>query len=165
VRAIEHAFGFGTAEALDGRTIAVRAPANPSDRVAFLARLQNLTVEPDVQRAKVVVNSRTGSVVMNQAVTLQHVAVAHGSLKVTVGENLAVSQPNTPLAGGATVAARQGQVQIEQPVAVIQEMKGAANLSDVVKALNALGATPMDLISILQALKSAGALRADLEVI
>jgi len=165
VRAIENAFGFGTAEALDGRTIAVRAPADPSDRVAFLARLQNLTVEPDVQRAKVVVNSRTGSVVMNQAVTLQHVAVAHGSLKVTVGENLAVSQPNTPLAGGATVAARQGQVQIEQPVAVIQEMKGAANLSDVVKALNALGATPMDLISILQALKSAGALRADLEVI
>lgn len=165
VRAIENAFGFGTAEALDGRTIAVRAPADPSDRVAFLARLQNLTVEPDVQRAKVVVNSRTGSVVMNQAVTLQHVAVAHGSLKVTVGENLAVSQPNTPLAGGATVAARQGQVQIEQPVAVIQEMKGAANLSDVVKALNTLGATPMDLISILQALKSAGALRADLEVI
>lgn len=143
----------------------MRAPADPSDRVAFLARLQNLTVEPDVQRAKVVVNSRTGSVVMNQAVTLQHVAVAHGSLKVTVGENLAVSQPNTPFAGGATVAARQGQVQIEQPVAVIQDVKGGANLSDVVKALNALGATPMDLISILQALKSSGALRADLEVI
>lgn len=164
-RAIENAFGFGTAQAIDGRTIAVRAPADPSDRVAFLARLQNLTVEPDVQRAKVVVNSRTGSVVMNQAVTLQHVAVAHGSLKVTVGENLAVSQPNTPFAGGATVAARQGQVQIEQPVAVIQDVKGGANLSDVVKALNALGATPMDLISILQALKSSGALRADLEVI
>ncbi|MBI5780550.1 MAG: flagellar basal body P-ring protein FlgI [Rhodocyclales bacterium] len=164
-RAIENAFGFGTAEAIDGRTIAVRAPADPSERVAFLGRLQNLTVEPDVQRAKVVVNSRTGSVVMNQAVTLQHVAVAHGSLKVTVGEDVLVSQPNAPFAGGATVAARQGQVQIEQPVAVIHDVKGGANLSDVVKALNVLGATPMDLISILQALKSSGALRADLEVI
>lgn len=165
VRAIETAFGFGTAQALDGRTIAVRPPPDPNARVAFLARLQNLTVEPDVQRAKVVVNSRTGSVVMNQAVTLQHVAVAHGSLKVTVGQDLAVSQPDTPFAGGAAVAAQQGRVEIEQPVAVIQDVEGGANLADVVKALNALGATPMDLISILQALKSSGALRADLEVI
>ncbi|MFC4487292.1 flagellar basal body P-ring protein FlgI [Tepidiphilus baoligensis] len=165
VRAIETAFGFGTAQALDGRTIAVRSPPDPNARIAFLARLQNLTVEPDVQRAKVVVNSRTGSVVMNQAVTLQHVAVAHGSLKVTIGQDLAVSQPDTPFAGGAAVAAQQGRVEIEQPVAVIQDVKGGANLADVVKALNALGATPMDLISILQALKSSGALRADLEVI
>jgi len=98
-------------------------------------------------------------------VTLQHVAVAHGSLKVTIGQDLAVSQPDTPFAGGAAVAAQQGRVEIEQPVAVIQNVKGGANLADVVKALNALGATPMDLISILQALKSSGALRADLEVI
>ncbi len=165
VSAINQKFGFGTAEARDGRTILVHAPEEPTARVAFLGQLQELAVTPATEAAKVVVNSRTGSVVINQEVRLKPVAIAHGNLKVTVGEDLAVSQPTAPLAGGATVAARQGKVAIEQPPAILHRFKGGANLAEVVQALNTLGATPTDLISILQAMKAAGALEADLEVI
>jgi flagellar P-ring protein precursor FlgI len=93
------------------------------------------------------------------------VAVAHGNLKVTIQEDLTVSQPTAPLAGGETVVARQQSVNIEQPPGVLHHIKGGANLAEVIQALNALGATPMDLISILQAMKAAGALEAELEVI
>jgi len=165
VEAINQRFGPGRARARDGRTIEVDAPATANERVAFLGRLEELEVTPAPERAKVVVNSRTGSVVLNQAVRLAPVAVAHGNLKVTVGEDLAVSQPTAPLAGGQTVAARQGKVAIEQPQAMLHHIKRGADLAEVIRALNALGATPMDLISILQAMKAAGALEADLEVI
>ena len=120
---------------------------------------------PATEPAKVIVNARTGSVVMNQEVRLKPVAIAHGNLKVTIQDDLTVNQPTTPLAGGETVAARQRSVKIEQPPAVLHHIKGGANLAEVIQALNALGATPMDLISILQAMKAAGALEADLEVI
>ena len=154
----------GTAQALDGRTIEVRAPTDSSQRVAFLGRLQNLDVTPVRQSAKVIVNSRTGSVVMNQAVTLQQCAVAHGNLTVSVATEPVVSQPN-PLSGGQTVVGQRGEASIEQEGAALMQVPAGAKLADVVNALNALGANPMDLISILQAMKSAGALRADLEVI
>ncbi|WP_249115923.1 flagellar basal body P-ring protein FlgI [Azoarcus sp. L1K30] len=153
-----------TAAALDGRSIQVRAPIDTSDRVAFLGLLENLEVTPVQQAAKVIVNSRTGSVVMNQKVALQDCAVAHGSLTVTVNTQTQVSQP-APVSRGRTVVSQAGLVNIDQPGGALMNIRGGTSLADVVKALNALGANPMDLVSILQAMKSAGALRAELEVI
>ena len=154
----------GTAVAVDARRIQVRAPMDPNQRVAFMSRLENLDVTPALQAAKVIVNSRTGSVVMNQAVTLDACAVAHGNLSVTVSSEPVISQP-APLSGGKTVAAERNQIDIQQEGAALINVKKGANLSEVVRALNALGANPQDLIIILQAMKAAGALRAELEVI
>jgi len=164
VDAINLATSAGTAQALDGRSIQVRAPLDVSDRVGFLGKLENLDVTPVQQAAKVIVNSRTGSVVMNQGVTLQNVAVAHGNLTVTIGVDTAVSQPE-PFSRGETVITQRGTVDIQQDQGSLHNVRASANLADVVKALNALGATPMDLVSILQAIKAAGSLRAELEVI
>lgn len=154
----------GSAQAIDGRSIQVRAPLDPNARVAFLGRIEDLEVTPVQQVAKVIINSRTGSVVMNQKVSLQDCAVAHGSLTVTVNVQTEVSQP-LPFSRGQTVVAQAGLVNIDQEGGALMNIRGGTNLSDVVRALNALGANPMDLVSILQAMKSAGALRAELEVI
>ena len=155
----------GVARALDGRSIQVMAPPDVSQRVAFLGQIENLKVTPGEQIAKVIVNSRTGSVVMNQGVMLQNVAVSHGNLTVTVNSETQVSQP-APLSQGVTVAAQnEGQVDIQQDGGSLHNVRAGSNLADVVKALNALGAKPMDLVSILQAMKAAGALRAELEII
>lgn len=152
------------AQALDGRVVQIRAPESPSARVAFLGRLENLDVQPQKLPAKVIVNARTGSVVMNQSVTVDACAVAHGNLNVTVGNQANVSQPNA-LSGGQTTVTNQADIQIKQDAGALQNVKASANLADVVKALNALGANPQDLLAILQAMKAAGALRAELEVI
>jgi flagellar P-ring protein precursor FlgI len=162
--AVNNAFGFGTAVALDGRTIQLRAPADPAQQVAFLAQLQNLDVRPAQAAAKVILNARTGSIVMNQMVTLQNCAVAHGNLSVVVNTTPVVSQPGA-FSNGQTVVAQQSQIQLKQENGALKLVSAGANLADVVKALNALGATPADLMSILQAMKAAGALRADLEII
>lgn len=164
VEAINGATLPGTAEAADGRTIQVRAPTDPNQRVAFLGRIENLSVQPAQLQARVVINSRTGSVVMNQTVTLQNCAVAHGNLSVSVNTDQVVSQPE-PFSGGRTVVTEQSTVDIQQAQASFINVKAGANLAEVVKALNTVGATPMDLISILQAMKASGALRAELEVI
>lgn len=164
VDAINLAAGMGTAEAMDGRSVRVRAPLDPSERVAFLGKLENLDVTPVQQAAKVIINSRTGSVVMNQRVTLQNVAVAHGNLTVNVVNQQQVNQP-PPFSPGQTVITDRGEVTIEQVPGKLVNVQQGSNLADVIKALNALGATPMDLVSILQAMKAAGALRAELEVI
>ncbi|MFT4173900.1 MAG: flagellar basal body P-ring protein FlgI [Rhodocyclaceae bacterium] len=164
VEAINRASSADTAWALDARRIQVRAPAAPNERVAFLGRIENLDVTPLVGAAKVIVNSRSGSVVMNQAVTLQECAVAHGNLSVSIDSTPQVSQPNA-LAGGNTVVTANTQIDVKQGAGNLVRMKAGTNLADVIKALNAVGATPLDLINILQAMKSAGALRADLEVI
>lgn len=152
------------AQALDGRVIQVRAPEDINSRVAFVGRIENLDVQPMKLPAKVIVNARTGSVVMNQAVTVDTCAVAHGNLNVVVGNQTNVSQPNA-LSGGQTAVTNQADIQIKQEGGALQTVKASANLSDVVKALNALGANPQDLLAILQAMKAAGALRAELEVI
>ncbi len=164
VDAINRATASGAAQALDGRTIEVRAPLDNSDRVAFLGMLENLTVTPEQQVAKVIVNSRTGSVVMNQRVTLQNVAVAHGNLTVRIGIDPLVSQP-APFSRGETVVTARGEVDIEQGQGSLINIAAGASLADVVNALNSIGATPMDLVSILQAMRAAGSLRAELEVI
>lgn len=154
----------GSATATDGRQIRVIAPLNVTERVAFLGRIENLEVTPMQMAAKVIINGRTGSVVMNQSVTLDNCAVAHGSLSVTVSAENVVSQPN-PLSAGQTVVAPTAQIEVKQEGGALLNVRGGANLSDVVKALNAIGANPQDLIAILQAMKSSGALRAELEII
>ncbi|WP_300440614.1 flagellar basal body P-ring protein FlgI [Zoogloea sp.] len=154
----------GSAQALDGRQIQVRAPDDLNQRVAFLGRLEGLDVTPAVQAAKVIVNSRTGSVVMNQKVALQNCAVSHGSLTVTVTNEQQVSQPGA-FSGGQTAVTNKGGVDIKQEGGNLFNIKAGTNLADVVKALNAVGANPLELIAILQAMKASGALRAELEVI
>jgi flagellar P-ring protein precursor FlgI len=164
VEAINAATAPGTAYALDGRQVIVRAPLDADARVAFLGRLESLDVRPVQGSAKVIVDSRNGSVVMNQAVRLESCAVAHGSLAITVSSEPVISQP-APFSGGRTVSTQQAQIDLKQESGTLHNIRTGASLADVVKALNALGATPIDLISILQAMKAAGALRAELEII
>ncbi len=164
VEAINRALGPDTARALDARLIEVRTPQSSNDRVAFMARIENLDIDSSGAAAKVVINARTGSVVMNQAVSLEPVAVAHGNLSVTVSSTPVISQPNA-LGGGQTVVAERTDIQIRQDGGQIVMLPASAKLADVVKALNALGATPQDLLAILQAMKASGALRAELEII
>jgi flagellar P-ring protein precursor FlgI len=163
VEAINRQFGPGTAQALDARVIQVQAPA-AQERVGFLARLEGLEVTPTQAVARVVVNARTGSVVMNQAVRVNDCAVAHGNLSVVINTEPVISQPNA-LAGGQTVVAQTSQISVNQGGGALQMVRGGASLADVIKGLNSLGANPQDLVSILQAMKSAGALRAELEII
>jgi flagellar P-ring protein precursor FlgI len=163
VEAINGGFGAGTALAVDGRVVRVKAPVAADERVTFLAMLENIDVHPAATPAKVIINARTGSVVMNQAVTVEICAVAHGSLSVVINTEPVISQPNA-LAGGSTVQAKKSTIEIKQESGSLTMVQGAS-LSDVVKALNAIGATPLDLQTILQAMKAAGALRAELEVI
>jgi len=164
MEAINRSFGPGTATALDARVIQVTAPARPEERVGFLARIQNIDVAPAQAVAKVVINARTGSVVMNQNVRLNDCAVAHGNLSVVINTEPVISQPN-PLSGGATVATQKSQIEISQAGGALQVVRGGASLADVIRGLNTLGANPQDLVSILQAMKAAGALRAELEII
>ncbi len=152
------------ADALDGRQIRVVAPEGLDARVSFMGRVENLEVRPMQTVAKVIINPRTGSVVMNQAVTIQNCAVAHGALSVVVSTDPSVSQPGA-FSGGQTVVTNQTDIQIKQEAGALMNVKAGANLSDVVKALNSLGANPQDLLAILQAMKAAGALRAELEII
>ncbi len=163
---INRAKGEGTAQALDGRVVRVRMPAqgNTDARVAFLADIENLQVELARPAAKVVLNARTGSVVMNEAVTLGACAVAHGSLSVTINTTPMVSQP-APLSQGQTVVTQKSDITISQQGGALVQLPAGTKLADVVKALNLLGATPQDLLAILQAMKTAGALNAELEVI
>ncbi len=163
-RAINQAKGEGTAFALDGRVVRVRAPAAIDDRVAFLADIENLPLELAKPAARIVLNARTGSVVMNDAVTLAACAVAHGALSVTISSSPMVSQPNA-FGQGRTVESERADITITAQSGAIMQMPAGAKLADVVKALNALGATPQDLLAILQAMKSAGALNAEIEVI
>jgi flagellar P-ring protein precursor FlgI len=154
----------GAAVAVDGRQVKVRAPIDSSQRVAFLGRLGDLEIVPGQNAARVIVNSRTGSVVMNQMVKIENCAVAHGNLSVAVAADNSVSQPG-PLSGGQTAAVSNAQIDIKQEGGGLANLRAGANLADVVKALNAIGANPQDLIAILQAMKTAGALRAELEII
>ena len=165
VRAINAKMGSGTADALDGRAVRVRMPQSPDARVAFMADIENLEIRQATPSAKVVINARTGSIVMNQAVTLQPCAVAHGSLSVTISSTPTASQPAPLSRGGQTVVTEKADITIAQQAGSLVQMAQGAKLGDVVKALNSLGATPQDLLAILQALKSAGALTAELEVI
>jgi len=162
--AINRRFGDGIARALDGRTVDVQAPTDPNSRITFLAEMEELPLENSIRAAKVVINSRTGSVVLNQAVTLGPCAIAHGNLSVSISSTPVVSQPG-PFSSGQTVVTEKANIQIKQEPGVLIQIPASPQLSEVVRALNALGATPQDLLAILQAIKAAGALNAELEVI
>jgi flagellar P-ring protein precursor FlgI len=162
--AINLAMGQGTASAIDARQVQVRLPVNLGERGAFLGAVENINVTPMKMAAKVIVTARTGSVVMNNAVTIEECAIAHGNLSVSVTTDTSVSQPG-PLSGGQTVVVTQPSIDIKQEGGALQALKAGVNLADVVKALNAIGANPQELIAILQAMKMAGSLRAELEII
>ena len=164
VDAINKAKGSNTATAVDGRSVTVRLPESAHDRVAFLADIENLPVLLATPAARVVINARTGSVVVNESVTLGACAVAHGNLTVTISTTPVVSQPSA-LGQGQTVHSEKSDIAINQQPGALIQMPAGVRLTDVVKALNTLGATPMDLLAILQAMKSAGALRAEIEVL
>jgi len=159
-------FGIGTALPIDARSLNVRVPTEPLKRTAFMAALQDLDVMMGSQPARVILNSRTGSVVMNQAVRLSPSAVAHGNLTVKIQQSPTVSQP-LPFSRGQTTTASEDTATISDSGKEnsLISVPGGASLDQVVKALNMMGATPQDLISILQSLRAAGALRAELEVI
>jgi len=163
VDAINKQFGPNTAFAEDGRVIKVDAPAKTS-RVAFLASLEAINVSPAATPAKIILNARTGSVVMNKAVTLDSCAVSHGNLSVVINTAPVISQPGA-FSNGQTISTAVSQVDITKEPGKVLKLNNGANLSDVVKALNAIGATPQDLLAILQAMKAAGSLHAELEVI
>ena len=165
VDAINGRFEPGTAMAVDGRLIQVRAPAHPDERVTFLSQIESLEVTPAQSSAKVVLNARTGSVVMNQTVMVDAFAVAHGNLTVVVSSEPVISQPGPFSSGGQTVQAERTQIEIRADKGGLSMVPQGASLGEVVKALNAIGATPQDLLAILQAMKAAGALRAELEII
>jgi flagellar P-ring protein precursor FlgI len=164
VEAINDKFGPGIATALDGRVIRVRTPSSSDQRVSFLGMLEGIDVSPAAAAAKVILNARTGSVVMNQSVTLDTCAISHGNLSVTIGADQQVSQP-APGSRGATAVTQTPTVEVKKDPGKVLMVKGGASLAEVVKAMNAIGATPQDLLAILQALKAAGALHAELEII
>jgi flagellar P-ring protein precursor FlgI len=164
VDAVNTRYGKDTAHALNGRVVQVRTPVGADARVAFLGAIESLDVSPAQAMAKVIINARTGSVVMNRAVMLDSSAVSHGNLSVVINTEPVISQP-APFSKGETVVTAQSQIEIRQQPGEVMLLKGSASLADVVKALNSIGATPQDLLAILQALKASGALRAELEVI
>lgn len=164
VSALDARFGPGTARAVDGVTVAVRAPFDPGARIGFLAQVENVQVSPGTAPAKVIVNSRTGTVVMGAQVRVMPAAIAHGSLSVTITENLDVSQPDA-FGRGSSVVTPRSDVSVDQGGSRMFRFAGGSSLDEIVRAVNAVGAAPGDLIAILEALKQAGALRAELEVI
>ena len=164
-RTINKKMGEGTAQALDGRVVRVRMPEGSDARVTFLAEIENLPLELAAPSAKIVINARTGSVVVNQNVTLNACAVAHGSLSVTISTTPVISQPSPLSSGGTTVSKERADITIRQEPGSLITLPAGTKLADVVKALNSLGATPQDLLAILQAMKTAGALNAEIEVI
>jgi flagellar P-ring protein precursor FlgI len=164
VNAINKIKGAGTAQATSGRTVIVNLPTMPTERVAFMADLENLDITLAKPPARIVINARTGSLVLNQGVTIGPCAVAHGNLSVTISSTPVISQPS-PMSQGQTVSTQKTDIRINQEPGSLIQMPAGTQLTDVVKALNALGANPQDLVAILQAMKSAGALQAELEVI
>ncbi|MCC7462553.1 MAG: flagellar basal body P-ring protein FlgI [Gammaproteobacteria bacterium] len=162
--AINRTFGDGMAHAADAVSVRVTAPADAAGRVAFVAALQELTVDPGEAPARVIVNSRTGTVVIGSHVRVLPAAVAHGSLSVTIRERSDVSQPNA-LARGSTVTTPRSEISVDEPAARMFVFEAGVDLNDIVRAVNQVGAAPGDLVAILEALRQAGSLRAELVVI
>lgn len=154
-----------SAVAVDGRVVQVKAPVDTSQRIMFISQIESMDVVPAKATAKVIVNSRTGSIVMNQSVTLETSAIAHGNLSIIINTEPVISQPGPFAQRGETVVTQRSQVEIRTDEGNLMLLPNGADLGEVVKALTAIGATTQDLLSILQALKAAGSLRADLEII
>ena len=161
---INQVIGPATAKALDATSILVNAPIDPGQKVTFIAMLEELEVRPAAAAAKVIINSRTGTVVINSQVRVYPAAVSHGSLVVSISENPQVSQPG-PLSNGQTAVVPQSQLTVAEGNKRMFLFNPGVSLDEVVRAVNDVGAAPSDLVAILEALKEAGALRAELLVI
>lgn len=163
---INATMGAGSAIAVDAVSINVRPPLDTAQRIAFVAALENIEVEPGQVQARVIVNSRTGTVVIGDNVRVTPAAVAHGSLVVTISETPFVSQPQAPFSdAGETVALRDSGVTVEEEESSMFLFAPGTSLNEIVQAVNRVGAAPGDLVAILEALKQAGALRAELVII
>lgn len=163
-RTINDALGPQTATPVDASSIRVQAPLDAGKRVSFVSMLENMQVRPGEAAAKVIVNSRTGTVVIGRHVRVNPAAVSHGSLTVTISEQPQVSQP-APLSGGETQVVPRTEVQVEEEDSRMFKFAPGTSLDEIVRAVNQVGAAPGDLVAILEALSSAGALRAELIVI
>ncbi len=163
-QAINARLGLGTAQAMDAVSVAVRAPMGADVRATLMSEIENLDVTSAEPPAKVIVNARTGTVVINSAVRVGPAAVTHGKLTVKIDENQRVSQPG-PLSGGQTAITQKSGVSIEEEKRPMFIVAPGPKLADVVKAVNAIGAAPSDLVAILEALKEAGALKAELIIL
>jgi flagellar P-ring protein precursor FlgI len=164
VRAINKKFGDDVAQALDGTSVSVRAPQNLNQRVAFLSAVEALEVTPGDPPARVVINSRTGTVVINRSVRVTAAAVSHGTISVAITATNEVSQPNA-LAGGQTANVQNADIKVAEPNKPMFLFQPGVELRQIVDAVNQVGATPSALIAILEALKSSGSLRAELIII
>lgn len=162
---INSKFGAGTASAMDSATVKVQGPSNADRSVTFISMLETLEITPAQASARVVVNSRTGTIVIGGNVRVMPAAVSHGSLTVSISENVEVSQPGAFAQGGQTVAAQQSDIDVQETGSRMFLLDGGVTLEDIVKAINNVGASPSDLVAILEALDQAGALRAELLVI
>lgn len=162
--AINEWIGLGTAQAIDGTSVNVTAPEDYSQRVAFASLLENITFEPGSAPARVIINSRTGTVVISQHVTVDEAAVSHGSLIVTITEDPIISQPGA-FSDGTTTVVPSSDISIEQENNRMFLFNPGVSLDDLVRAVNQVGAAPGDLVAILEALKESGALRAELIII
>ncbi|MFK8043734.1 flagellar basal body P-ring protein FlgI [Congregibacter sp.] len=162
---INESMGPGVARPMDAVSIEVQAPRDPADKVAFVSLLENLSVDPAAAAAKVVVNSRNGTIVIGDRVRVERAAVAHGNLTVTISENLNVSQPGAFASGGQTAITPDSEVSLAEESARMFLLEPGITLQELVTAVNKVGAAPGDLIAILEALQQAGALRAQLIVI
>jgi flagellar P-ring protein precursor FlgI len=156
--------GPGAAQAIDATSIRVSSPLNPSQRVSFVSLIENLEVKPGEAPARIIVNSRTGTVVISNQVRVTPAAVSHGSLTVTISERAQVSQPE-PLSAGTTTVVPQSDVEVSEGGSRMFLFSPGVSLDEVVRAVNQVGAGPSDLVAILEALKQAGALKAELVVI
>ena len=164
-KSINDTMGLGTARAMDASSVQVNAPLNPSQRVTFVSMLENLQVSPDEGPARIIINSRTGTVVIGRNVHVLSAAVSHGNLTVTIKPKTEVSQPTAPLAGGQTAVTQSTDITVDQGDKRMFLFEPGVDLNDIVQAVNQVGAAPGDLVAILEALKTAGALRAELMVI
>jgi flagellar P-ring protein FlgI len=162
---INRVLGAGTAEATDPVSIRVAAPSNPDQRIGFLATLEAIEIEPGEAPARVIINSRTGTVVISSHVQVTAAAVAHGSLSVTITERQDVSQPNSFTKGTTATVTPRSDISVQQADARMFVFQAGVNLDEIVRAVNRVGAAPGDLVAILEALRAAGALRAELVVI
>ena len=163
--AINKAMDAPVARAVDAVTVAVKAPADLNDRVSFLSSLEAVDVDPGDAPARVIVNSRTGTVVISNQVRVMPAAVAHGNLSVTITERQQVSQPQPFSRGGTTEVVQTSAINVDQGSGHMFVFEAGVNLNDIVRAVNQVGAAPGDLVAILEALREAGALRAELVVI
>jgi flagellar P-ring protein precursor FlgI len=165
VNAINKILGAGTADALDAVSIRVAAPVDANQRTAYLATLEAIDVEPGDPPARVIINSRTGTVVISSHVRVMAAAVAHGSLSVTITEREQVSQPNPFTQGTSATVTPKSTINVKEGDARMFVFQAGVNLDEIVRAVNQVGAAPSDLVAILEALQQAGALRAEMIVI